>query len=111
MGAYIYRLRGKRHFKEMFIEGKKEKVYDLVYWYKPCYSLWNEKEPTWMKSVRLFGGRLKSMFKNVEVKYARPVYINKDGTRSESCHVLEWRKGMVEIMDDPDWQGLKQIKL
>lgn len=111
MGAYVYRLRGKNHFKEMIVEGKQEKVYDLVFWYKPYYSFWNEKEPSFMKSVRLFGGRLKSMFKNVDVKYVRPVYINKDGTRSESSHILEWRKGMIEVVDDPNWQGLKLIKL
>jgi hypothetical protein len=38
MGAYIYRLKGTRAFEEFIIEGRKQKVYDYVYWYKPYYT-------------------------------------------------------------------------
>ena len=37
MGAYVYRLKGTKSFTTEVIEGKPEKVFDLVYWYKPRY--------------------------------------------------------------------------
>jgi hypothetical protein len=112
MGAYIYRLRGPKHFTEMPVEGKMEKVYDLVFWYKPYYSFWDEKEPSWMKGIRLFGGRLKTMFKSVEVKFVRIVDINKKtGTINYADTVMEWRPGMLSVYDEPDWERLRHIKL
>lgn len=112
MGAYIYRLKGKKHFNEMIIEGKSEKVYDLVYWYKPYYSFWSDKQPSWMKPIKMLGARLEKMFKDVNVKYARTVYIDEHtNEKTYSNYVMEWRPGMVEVCDEPNWQGLKQIKL
>ena len=112
MGAYVYRLRGKKHFTEMPVEGKLEKVYDLVYWYKPYYSFWDTKEPRWMKGVRLFEGRLTSMFKDIDVKYVRSIFIDqKTGKRTESDYILKWKKGKVCVVDEPDWEGLQHIKV
>jgi len=110
MGAYIYRLKGPKHFTEMTVNGRLEKVYDLVFWYKPYYSFWDEKEPTWMKGIRLFGGRLKTMFKNIDVKFVRIVNVNsKTGTVDYYKNIMEWRPGMLSVYDEPDWEGLKQI--
>ena len=53
MGAYIYRLKGTKAFEEYIIEGKKEKVYDYVYWYKPYYHGMFESEPKWLKPIKM----------------------------------------------------------
>ena len=96
----------------MPIEGKMEKVYDLVFWYKPYYSFWDSKEPSWMKGIRLFGGRLKTMFKDVNVKFVRIVDVdNKTGKINYSDTVMEWRPGMLSVYDEPDWEKLRHIKL
>jgi hypothetical protein len=111
MGAYVYRLKGKKHFKDMSIEGKTERVYDLVYWYKPYYDFWSDKQPAWMKPIKMLEARLGKMFKDVDVKYVCPVHNDANGKKHYSSHVLEWRKGMTSVVDDPDWQGLKMIRL
>jgi hypothetical protein len=112
MGAYIYRLRGPKHFTEMLVEGKMEKVYDIIFWYKPYYSFWDEKEAPWMKGVRLFGGRLKAMFKSINIRFVRIVSINKKaGTIDYSNTIMEWRPGMLSVCDEPDWEKLRLIKL
>jgi hypothetical protein len=110
MGAYVYRLKGTKAFDEMLIEGKMERVYHLVYWYKPYYSMW-EPEPRYMRGIRAFEGRLKSIFKDTEVKYAIPVFINKDGTINRNQFALQWKPNWVSVVDDPDWQQLKIIKI
>lgn len=114
MGAYIYRLKGKRHYKELEVEGKTEKVYDLVYWYKPYFGgFWDEKEPQWMKPIRMLGARLRKMFKDIDVKYVQVVYEDlhtKQPKRDE--HVMEWNvRGDIAVYDDPDWNGMRRIKL
>jgi hypothetical protein len=111
MGAYIYRLKGKKHFNEVIIEGKPEKVYDLVYWYKPYYDFWSDKQPSWMKPIKMLGARLERMFKDVDVKYVRTVDVDKNGKKHYSNYVMEWRKGWTSVVDEPNWQGLKTIKL
>lgn len=112
MGAYIYRLKGKKHFSNIIIGDKLEKVYDLVFWYKPYYSFWSDKQPSWMKPIKMLEARLKKIFKDVNVKYARTVYVDEHtGVKTYSNYVMEWRSGMVEVCDEPNWQGLKQIKL
>lgn len=96
----------------MPVEGKIEKVYDLVFWYKPYYSFWDEKQPSWMKGINLFRGRLKTIFKDVDVKFVRIVDINKKtGTVNYSNIAMEWRPGMLFVYDEPDWERLRQIKL
>jgi hypothetical protein len=110
MGAYVYRLKGTKAFDEMLIEGKMEKVYHLVYWYKPYYSMW-EPEPRYMRGIRAFEGRLKSIFKNTEVKYAIPVHIDKEGNIHRNQYALQWKPDWVSVVDDPDWQQLKIIRL
>jgi hypothetical protein len=114
MGAYIYRLKGKRHYKELEVEGKLEKVYDLVYWYKPYYSFWDEKEPKWMKPIRMLHSRLEKMFKDVEVKYVQPVHEDRNtGQLQRSNFVFEWNlpKGHISVYDEPDWNGMRRIDL
>jgi hypothetical protein len=114
MGAYIYRLKGKRHYTEMPINGSMEKVYDLVYWYKPYYSFWDEKEPRWMKPVRMLEARLEKMFRDVDVRYVRVVY--EDLTTKQLMRdnrIMEWNlpKGRVSVYDEPDWNGMRVFSL
>lgn len=45
MGAYIYRIKGTKAWSYQTINGTPEKVYDLVYWYKPYYYGMFESEP------------------------------------------------------------------
>ena len=115
MGAYIYRLKGKRHYKELEVEGKKEKVYDLVYWYKPYFGgFWDKNEPQWMKPIRMLRARLEKMFKDVEVKYVQVVYEDlKTKQLQRADHVMEWNVpgNGISVYDDPDWNGMRRIQL
>jgi hypothetical protein len=111
MGAYVYRLKGKKHFKDIVVEGKVERVYDLIYWYKPYYDFWSNKQPSWMKPIKMLEARLEKMFKDLNVKYVRTVHVDENGKKHYSNYVMEWREGMTSVVDDPNWQGLKTIKL
>lgn len=110
MGAYVYRLKSPNTYDEMFVEGKPERVYHLVFWYKPYYSMW-EPDPRWMKGIKLFQGRLKSLFKDVEVKYAMSVFVKDDGTILRSEHILRWNPRWTCVTDEPNWGNLKRIKI
>jgi len=110
MGAYVYRLKGPKAFDVMNIEGNEEKVYHLVFWYKPYLSVFNP-EPRWMKGIRAFQGRLKSLFKDIEVKYAMSVFVKDDGTILRSDHILRWNPRWTCVTDEPNWGNLKRIKV
>ena len=80
MGAYIYRLKGTRAFDILEVDGKKEKVYDYVYWYKPYHTGLFEKEPSWMKPVKMLDARLRKAFASIEpVKWVR--HVNEQGVK------------------------------
>ncbi len=110
MGAYVYRLKGPNAYDEMIVEGQPEKVYHLVFWYKPYYSMW-EPEPRWMKGIKLFQGRLKSLFKDIEVKYAMSIFEKDDGTIIRSDHILRWNPRWTCVTDEPNWGNLRRIKI
>lgn len=109
MGAYVYRLKAPSAYDEMMIEGKMEKVYHLVYWYKPYYSMW-EPDPSWMKPIKMFQGRLKQLFKDVEVKYVQSIYEDKErGTIDRSEHIYRWHKNWLCVTDEPNWGNMRRI--
>jgi hypothetical protein len=109
MGAYVYRLKAPSAYDEMMIEGKMEKVYHLVYWYKPYYSMW-EPDPKWMKPIKMFQGRLKQLFKDVEVKYVQSIYEDKEkGTINRSEHIYRWHKNWLCVTDEPNWGNMRRI--
>ena len=98
----------------MPINGSLEKVYDLVYWYKPYYSFWDEKEPRWMKPIRMLEARLEKMFRDIDVKYVRVVH--EDRTTKQLMRdnrIMEWNlpKGGVSVYDEPDWNGMRVFSL
>ena len=98
----------------MPIEGNFEKVYDLVYWYKPYYSFWEKNEPKWMKPIRMLNARLKKMFRDIDVKYVRVAYEDRStGQLIRDRHVMEWNvpRGEVSVYDEPDWNGMRRIEL
>ena len=107
MGAYIYRLKGSKAFKMQLINGKYERVYDLVYWYKPYYSMW-DKEPSWMRPIHMLAARLEKKFNEVGYpKYVRHLY-EKDGTYSDE--VVEWGN-TISTSDEGRWyQERKRFK-
>jgi len=100
MGAYIYRLKGTKAFKNLNVNGKQEKVYDLIYWYKPYYHGVFESEPKWMKPVRMLAARLEKKFKEIGYpKYVRHLY-EKDGTYA--TEVEEWGD-TISCCDEGQW--------
>jgi len=70
MGAYVYRLEGKSKFDLVDIDGKKEKVFHLKYWWKPGSGTWwcDEFEP---RDYRVVTNRLKREFKDEPVRFIR----------------------------------------
>ena len=95
MGAYIYRLKGTRAYEILEIEGKKEKVYDYVYWYKPYYHGMFEKEPSWMKPIKMLDARLRKGFEKLEpVKWVRHV----DDKGIKDNEIIQWPGG-ISISD------------
>jgi len=109
LGAYIYRLKGTKAFEEFIIEGKKEKVYDYVYWYKPYYAGMFEKEPSWMKPIKMLGVRLEKAFKAIEpVKWVR--HVSDDGVKDEV--IMEWPTKGICIDDyNERYQNARQINV
>lgn len=109
MGEYIYRLKGTKAFEVMEIEGKKEKVYDYVYWYKPYHCGLFEKEPRWMKLIKMLDARLRNAFeRNEPVKWVR--HIGNDGVRDSE--IMEWPTGAISISDySQRYQNARRIKL
>ena len=108
MGAYIYRLKGSKAFKMQLIDGKYERVYDLVYWYKPYYYGMFEKEPAWMKPINMLAARLENKFKEIGYpKYVRHLH-QQDGTYSDE--VVEWGN-TISTSDEGQWyQNRKRFK-
>jgi len=108
MGAYIYRLKGTKAYEVMEIDGKKEKVYDYVYWYKPYHTGLYEKDPAWMKPVRMLDAKLRKNFEKVEpVKWVR--YVSDDGVKDEE--IMEWFGG-ISISDYSErYQNSRKIKV
>jgi len=99
MGAYIYRLKGTKAFKNLIVNGKQEKVYDLVYWYKPYYHSMFEGEPKWMKPIRMLAARLEKKFKETGYpKYTR--YVNNEGEYENE--VVEW-SNTISCSDEGQW--------
>jgi hypothetical protein len=108
MGAYIYRLKGTRAFEELVIEGKKEKVYDYVYWYKPYHTGLMEKEPAWMKPIKMLDARLRNAFEKIEpVKWVR--HVSDNGTKNDE--VMEWPGGICISDYSERYQNARRIKL
>ena len=108
MGAYVYRLKGTKAFEEFIVEGKKEKVYDYVYWYKPYYAGMFEKEPSWMKPIKMLGARLEKSFKALEpVKWVR--HVDSKGVKDDE--IIEWPGG-ISISDyNERYQNARRIKI
>ena len=108
MGAYIYRLKGTKAFEEFIIEGKKERVYDYVYWYKPYHTGLFEKEPSWMKPVRMLDTRLRNNFQKVDtVKWVRHV----DDKGMKDDEIMEWPGG-ISISDyNERYQNARKINV
>jgi hypothetical protein len=99
MGAYIYRLKGTKAYKMLPINGKQEKVYDLIYWYKPYYHGMFESEPKWMKPIHMLASRLEKKFKEIGYpKYVR--YLHDDGTYASE--VEEWGN-TISCSDEGQW--------
>ena len=70
MGAYVYRLEGKSKFDLVEIDGKKEKVFHLKYWWKPGYihGFIDEFEP---RNYRVVTNKLKRDFKDEPVRFIK----------------------------------------
>jgi hypothetical protein len=104
MGAYVFRLKGTKAFKNLHVNDKIVKVYDLVYWYKPCYYGMFESEPKWMKPIHMLGARLEKKFKEIGYpEYVR--YVNDDGVYDET--ISEWGN-CISCSDEGQWyQNLK----
>jgi hypothetical protein len=108
MGAYIYRLKGTRAFEEFIIEGKKERVYDYVYWYKPYRTGLFESEPKWMKPIRMLDTRLRNNFEKVEpVKWVR--HVDDKGVKDDE--IMEWPGGISVSDYNERFQNARRIKL
>jgi hypothetical protein len=109
MGAYIYRLRGTKAYEIIEIEGKQEKVYDYVYWYKPYYCGMFEKEPSWMKPVHMLAARLEKAFAKLEpVKWVRHV----DSKGVKDNEVMEWPSRGICISDyNERYQTARRISI
>ena len=108
MGAYIYRLKGTKAFKTLTINGKQEKVYDLVYWYKPYYHSMFGSEPKWMKPVHMLAARLEKKFR--EVGYPKYVRYLSEENGEYSSEVEEWGNA-ISCSDEGQWyQSRKRYK-
>lgn len=87
MGAYIYRLKSTKAFTLMKIDGKFQRVYDYVFWYKPYYGGIFDKQPSWMKPIRMLEARLRNAFeKEPPVKWVR--HVDSDGKKDSE--IIEW---------------------
>ena len=108
MGAYVFRLKGTKAFELMEVEGKVEKVYDYVYWYKPYYAGMFEKEPSWMKPIKMLDARLEKSFKALEpVKWVR--HVDSKGVKDDE--IIEWPGG-ISISDyNERYQNARRIKI
>jgi hypothetical protein len=108
MGAYVYRLRGTKAFEYHNIDGKQEKVYDYVYWYKPYYCGMFDKEPSWMKPIHMLGARMEKAFKKIEpVKWVRHV----DSKGEKADEIQEWGGGFSVSDYNERFQNARRIKL
>jgi hypothetical protein len=98
MGAYIYRIKGTKAFKPLIVNGEIEKVYDLIYWYKPYYSMF-DKQPSWMKPINMLHARLNKKFK--EIGYPKFVrYVTEEGEYDD--YVTEWGN-TISCTDEGQW--------
>lgn len=115
MGAYVYRLKGTKSYVEEVIQGKPEKVYDLVYWYKPPYSTFWDGDPKWMKPIRMLAARLESIFDKVGYpKYVRLAHEHDNGAleRYPDSPILVWRDGLISLSDSSTlWDELYAHKV
>jgi hypothetical protein len=108
MGAYVYRIKGTKAWSYQTINGTPEKVYDLVYWYKPYYHGMFESEPKWMKPIKMLGARLEKKFKEIGYpKYVR--HFHEEGD-TYSDVITEWGN-TTSCSDEGQWyQSRKQYK-
>jgi hypothetical protein len=109
MGAYIYRLKGTKAFEEFIIEGKKEKVYDYVYWYKPYYASMFESEPKWMKPIKMLDARLRNAFAKIDpVKWVR--HVDNKGIKDDE--IMEWPTTGISMSDYSErFQNARKINI
>lgn len=68
MSAYIYRLSGKDKFTVVEIDGKPERVYHLVYWWKPGYDFGGNDWARPKNHAALYA-RLENSFADLPVKF------------------------------------------
>jgi hypothetical protein len=111
MGAYVYRLKAPSAYDYITVDGKQEKVYHLVFWYKPYLSCFYAPEPSWTRQIKMFKGRLKQLFKDVEVKYVRSIYEKDDGTILRGDTIYRWHKNWLCVTDEPNWGNMKKVKV
>ena len=108
MGAYIYRLKGTKAYEVMEIDGKKEKVYDYVYWYKPLHLGLYDKEPAWMKPIRMLDAKLRKNFEKVDpVKWVR--HVDDKGVKDDE--IMEWFGGICISDYSERYQSARKIKV
>jgi hypothetical protein len=108
MGAYIYRLKGTKAFEVLNIEGKQERVYDYVYWYKPYYTGILEKEPSWMKPIKMLDARLRKVFDKVDpVKWVR--HVDDQGIKDDE--IMEWPGGICISDYNERYQNARKINI
>jgi hypothetical protein len=108
MGAYIYRLKGTKAYEEFIIDGKKERVYDYVFWYKPYNDMWG-KEPKWMRPIKMLDARLKNAFEKLPpVKWCR--HVGPDG--SKDSEIMEWPTHTIAFADYGErYQNARRIPI
>jgi endoglucanase Acf2 len=113
MGAYVYRLKGSKAFTEIMVEGKLEKVFDLVYWYKPSYSSFWNGEAAWMKPIHMLDARLTNIFDRVGYpKFVRHAYEEKGKYTRSTEWVMEWKDGVVSMNDaSTTYESLRRIRI
>lgn len=109
MGAYVYRLKAPSAYDYITVDGKQEKVYHLVFWYKPYLSCFYAPEPSWTRQIKMFKGRLKQLFKDVEVKYVRSIFEKPDGTIIRGDTIYRWHKNWLCVTDEPNWGNMKRF--
>lgn len=68
MGAYVYKLAGRRNYLELNIEGKQELVFELEYWWKPSWGWKDEYKP---KNYNSVVNRIKKQFKDEPVRFVK----------------------------------------
>jgi hypothetical protein len=74
MGDYNYRLAGKNKFSVVNINGKEEKVYHLKFWWKPCYSFFDNADVAQPKNFYLLSAKIKNTFADIKVNYITTCY-------------------------------------